>query len=229
MAGGQTSRWHLHHPRYVLFIALLLSAAATLSQIIPIRESLLLGFDVAVAGFALSCAKLWLHGDAHVLRREARDNDAGRGLLLMLTLLIGAIVLVTLATLVLERAMIGAEIISLLVISLLASWLFVNLIFAFHYARLYFDTDDRVEGGDRGGLQFPGTVTPVFSDFVNFAFVIGMTSQTADIAITSHHMRRVATLQGLFAFIFNLGILALTVNVLASGGAGPGLSPPSTP
>jgi len=51
---------------------------------------------------------------------------------------------------------------------------------------------------------------------VNFAFVIGMTCQTADISITSGAMRRVSTFHGLFAFAFNLGILALTVNVLAS-------------
>lgn len=220
MAGGHASVWHFHHPRYALFIALLVCAAAALSFILPLRESLLLGFDVAVAGFALSCRNLWLHGDAHVLRREASDNDAGRGLLLMLTLLIGSIVLVTLAMLVMARAQIGPETVVLLVVSLLASWLFVNLIFAFHYARLFFDTDGSGEGGDRGGLQFPGGATPMFSDFVNFAFVIGMTCQTADIAITSHHLRRIATLHGLFAFIFNLGILALTVNVLASGYAG---------
>jgi uncharacterized membrane protein len=51
---------------------------------------------------------------------------------------------------------------------------------------------------------------------VNFAFVIGMTCQTADIEISECAMRRVSTFHGLFAFAFNLGILALTVNVLAS-------------
>ena len=46
-------------------------------------------------------------------------------------------------------------------------------------------------------------------------FVLGMTCQTADIAITGQHMRRVATAHGYLAFIFNLGVLALAVNVVA--------------
>lgn len=215
MPGAGQRRFALRHPRYVLFVAVLLVAAPVLATVLTRREGLLLGFDVAVAVFLLSCVRLWRQGDAETLRRDASDNDAGRGLLLILTLLIGTVVLVTLAALVLDRADIGPGTIVLLVASLLACWLFVNLIFAFHYARLYFD-EPGPGRGDRGGLAFPGAGTPMFSDFVNFAFVIGMTSQTADIAITSPYVRRVATLHGLFAFVFNLGILALTVNVLAS-------------
>jgi len=43
-----------------------------------------------------------------------------------------------------------------------------------------------------------------------------MTCQTADINITSRPMRRLATIHGLFAFTFNLGVLAFTVNIVAS-------------
>lgn len=42
-----------------------------------------------------------------------------------------------------------------------------------------------------------------------------MTCQTSDVDVTSVAMRRVATGHGLIAFFFNLGVLALTVNVLA--------------
>ena len=101
----------------------------------------------------------------------------------------------------------------LLVSTLLASWTFANLVYAFHYARRYYSAGT---GGDYGGLDFPGDYEPAFADFVNFAFVIGMTCQTADITITHCAMRRISTFHGLFAFAFNLGILALTVNVLAS-------------
>ena len=220
MEDGTERSLHLRHPRYVLFLAILLLAAPLLSLVLPLRDSFLIGFDLAVTGFVLSCLRLWRGGEAHVLRREASSDDAGRGLLLVLTLVIGAIVLVTVATLVLERERIGTPEIVLLLISLFACWLFVNLIFAFHYARLYFDSISPGDERDRGGLGFPGDCSPVFADFVNFALVIGMTCQTADIAITSHHIRRVASLQGLFAFVFNLGVLALCVNVLASAHAG---------
>ena len=204
----------LRHPRYVLFLAILLVSGPLIALALPLFESLLLGFDLAVAGFIMSFVHLWHGGTAQVLRKEAAADDAGRVLLVLLSVLIAGIVLVALGMLVLASKQIGIAQFALVVVSLAACWLFVNLIHAFHYARLYFD---QREGGDRGGLEFPGSTTPDFSDFVNFAFVIGMTCQTADITITSRHIRRATTLHGLFAFVFNLGILALCVNVVASG------------
>jgi len=206
----------LRHPRYALFLAILLVSGPLLALVLPLSESLLLGFDLAVAGFVLSCVGLWRGGDADVLRAQARRDDAGRVLLLLLTVLISSIVLVALTMLGVAQDRVEPLIVVLLVASLLACWLFVNLIYAFHYAKLYFDQGDR---GDSGGLAFPEAHTPAFADFVNFAFVIGMTCQTADIAITSPAIRRVTTFHGLFAFGFNLGILALCVNIVASGGS----------
>jgi uncharacterized membrane protein len=46
--------------------------------------------------------------------------------------------------------------------------------------------------------------------------VLGATSQTSDVAITSKAIRRLAMLHGTFAFAFNTLLLALTVNVAAS-------------
>ena len=42
-----------------------------------------------------------------------------------------------------------------------------------------------------------------------------MTSQTADVAIASTRMRRLAMAQGMIAFAFNTTLLALTVNIAA--------------
>jgi uncharacterized membrane protein len=38
----------------------------------------------------------------------------------------------------------------------------------------------------------------------------------SDVAITSRSLRGVATMHGVLAFFFNLGILALTVNMLSN-------------
>jgi len=46
--------------------------------------------------------------------------------------------------------------------------------------------------------------------------VIGVACQTADIAITDKAMRRLSTLHSLVAFAFNMVIVALTINLLAS-------------
>jgi len=41
-----------------------------------------------------------------------------------------------------------------------------------------------------------------------------MTLQTSDVEIVSRRIRRVAIVQCLAAFVFNIGVLAFTINVL---------------
>ncbi|MGV2068458.1 MULTISPECIES: DUF1345 domain-containing protein [unclassified Agrobacterium] len=43
-----------------------------------------------------------------------------------------------------------------------------------------------------------------------------MTFQTSDITITGWHMRKVVLFQCMAAFIFNMGVLAFTINALGS-------------
>ena len=45
-----------------------------------------------------------------------------------------------------------------------------------------------------------------------------MTFQTSDVAITQSRIRAVAVLHSFAAFVFNIGVIAFTINVL--GGAG---------
>ncbi|AZI38383.1 DUF1345 domain-containing protein [Caenibius tardaugens NBRC 16725] len=200
------------HFRYIVFLAAFALAWWPLAAIMPTTGAVIAAFDVAVAVFVASCIPLWRSDSADAMRRRAKRDDAGQILLLLFTALITSVILVALGTLVMRKGALTPGEIVLLVTTLLACWTFVNLIYAFHYARQYYASH---AGEDRKGLDFPGGCTPNFSDFVNFAFVIGMTCQTADIDITSAHVRRVSTFHGLFAFAFNLGILALTVNVLA--------------
>jgi uncharacterized membrane protein len=95
-----------------------------------------------------------------------------------------------------------------------ASWFMVHLIFALHYAHGYYDRDD--EGAtDARGLRFPGEEEPDYWDFLHFAVIIGVASQTADIAISAKRLRRLNTVHALFSFCFNTVIVALTINLLA--------------
>jgi uncharacterized membrane protein len=93
------------------------------------------------------------------------------------------------------------------------SWLFVHASFAKHYAHEYFGPADG--GGIRKGLIFPGDEEPDFADFFHFALVIGVANQTADVQISAKPIRRVVTLHGVLAFVFNTVILALTINIVA--------------
>jgi uncharacterized membrane protein len=94
------------------------------------------------------------------------------------------------------------------------SWLFVHTSFAKHYAHDYYGPR---EEGIRKGLIFPGDPEgePDFADFFHFALVIGVAAQTADIQIAARAIRRVVTLHGVIAFVFNTVILALTINLAA--------------
>ncbi len=95
--------------------------------------------------------------------------------------------------------------------TLFLSWLFTNSVFALHYAHLYYLAN---EAGDRGGLAFPNTSEPSYWDFAYFSFTLGMTFQTSDVAITGSHMRKVVLTQSTAAFVFNIGVIAFTVNTI---------------
>jgi uncharacterized membrane protein len=97
--------------------------------------------------------------------------------------------------------------------ALLLSWLLIQTLFAFHYARLYYA---RPEPGKRhqGGLKFPDEGEPDYLDFAYYAFVIGMTSQVSDVAVMARHMRRVTLIHGVLAFVFNITILAMSINII---------------
>jgi len=95
----------------------------------------------------------------------------------------------------------------LVVTTITLSWMFVQVIFALHYAHEYYDTGD--EGG---GLVFPNDPHPEYWDFLYFSVVIGMTFQVSDVQVTSKPLRRLVMAHGLVAFVFNVALLALVVN-----------------
>lgn len=213
---GQSRAKQLSHPRYVMFFALLIAGMAALLTTYRFPLALVGSFDLAAGAFILSLLPVWFHSSPDSIRKTAARDDGGRTLLLALTAVMVAVVTVSVGTLLSDRGGMPRSGIAMIVMTLLIGWVFTNLVFAIHYAHVFYDTQP--SGEDRGGLDFPGNDLPDFADFVHFAFVIGMTCQTADIAMTRQIFRRVVTFHGLFAFIFNLGIMALMVNVIAGIG-----------
>jgi uncharacterized membrane protein len=101
------------------------------------------------------------------------------------------------------------------------AWTLVHCVFTLRYAHAYYDTDDN--GHDCGGLLFPDDaqkgpgeprLEPNYLDFAYFAFVLGMTAQTADVSISSRTIRGTALLHGLISFLFNTAIVALTIGTI---------------
>ena len=104
---------------------------------------------------------------------------------------------------------------TLTIVALTSSWLVIHTVFAFHYARRYY-RDERLQTGTKGGLAFPGGADPDYMDFAYYSFVVGMTSQVSDVQVTSPAMRRLTLVHGVLAFIFNIAVLALSINTIAS-------------
>jgi uncharacterized membrane protein len=88
-----------------------------------------------------------------------------------------------------------------------------------HYAHAYYRAEDPDERGRHGsGLNFPGEEDgePDLLDFAYFSFVIGMTFQVSDAAITSKLIRRLSLVHALLSFLFNTVSLALAINLASS-------------
>ena len=102
---------------------------------------------------------------------------------------------------------------TLTVVALTSSWVLIQTVFAFHYARRYYHDEKHTA---EGGLTFPGGADPDYMDFAYYSFVVGMTSQVSDVQVLSSNMRKLTLVHGVLAFIFNIAVLALSINIIGS-------------
>lgn len=203
----------LPHWRFLLFLGLLALAVPAVMVGLPWHDSIVGAFDLAAAGFLASVVRLWTRGTAQQMRARSSREDGGLVLLPVVAAAVTLVILIALALVLRARTALGFVDLGLVLFTLVLAWCFVNTVFALHYARIFYDRTDT--GADSGGLDFPGTPEPSFSDFCYFSFVIGMTFQVSDVAITAPYLRQVAMIHGILAFFYNLGVLALVINVLA--------------
>ena len=180
-----------------------------------IATRLLVSWDVGVGLYLILAVRMMAVAEVRHIRLRARLQDEGQFTILALTATaalasLGAIV----ALLGMSEANNRAPTHLLLgIVTILLSWTFTHIMFALHYAHEFYDEN----GGKGGGLLFPGDLRePDYWDFVYFSFVIGMTSQVSDVAITCRPIRHTVSVHGIISFIFNVTLLALTVNIAAS-------------
>jgi uncharacterized membrane protein len=178
-----------------------------------LASRLLVGWDLYVGLYLALVAHVMAVCDVSRIGERAAREDEGQVAILMLTV---SAALASLGAIVAE---LGSSVgsarrpshVVLAALTILLSWAFIHAIFALHYAHEFYDETDG------GGLAFPGSdPAPDYWDFVYFSFVIGMTSQVSDVAVTSKRIRRAVAAHGVVAFIFNAVLLALTVNIAAS-------------
>lgn len=205
--------------RFLVFLILfpLLAGALTLwKPDTGWRDAVSLAFDAATMVFLVSLYPLVRDSDPSAIRRHAAENDTNRALMLGITVLVTLVVMASISGELPGAQQHELAAMAKLVGTLLLTWLFANSVFALHYAHAFYSQDAK-HGGDTGGLEFLGTKTPDYLDFGYFAFTLGMTFQTSDVSITLRPLRRIALLHSMIAFIFNLGVIAFTINALSTG------------
>jgi uncharacterized membrane protein len=175
----------------------------------------LIGWDIGVGLYITLCAYMFSHCGREHIRYESSRQDEGRFLIPILTV---SAALASIAAILVElRTATGSAtrdpfILALAFGTILFSWAFIHTIFTLHYAHEYYSE----RRGRGGGLEFPGTEKPGYWDFAYFSLVIGMTAQVSDVMVSSSRIRQTVAAHGFVSFIFNVALLALTINIAAS-------------
>ena len=92
--------------------------------------------------------------------------------------------------------------------SVALSWLTIQAVYTFRYARLYFEEPE-------GGIEFQDAGSPDYLDFLYLALTIGMTFQVSDTNLTQKIIRRSLTGHALIGYVYNTVLVALTINTVA--------------
>ena len=214
--------WRIFTRRPHLVAAILTGVAVGLGLwLIPnaLRPSTraVFAWDAALAVFIASTLRMMCQCDETLIRSRAASHDEGQHFILILAVVAAFVSLLAIAAELSiakgEHGLAKGLRVALAFGTVLASWMFVQMIFALHYAHEFYG--DGGEGKSRRGLLFPDDDTPDYWDFLHFGAVIGVAAQTADVAFASKTMRRTGTVHCLVAFVFNTVVLALTINLLA--------------
>jgi uncharacterized membrane protein len=214
---------HRHLQRHMLNLSApqrLLAATAAAGVGWALLPSALLPVTRLIAAWNLFCvgtlALLWAgthQADAAHIRRMATRQDPGRTWTFVAVLVGSSASLLAVVVLLADLPRMAPREVTYHVVlsagAVTGAWLLVHSVFALRYAHIYFSENLATDPPDAlGGLDFPGAPPASYWDFAYFAFVVGTTAQTADVAISSTRMRRLVMLHGLLAFAFNTSIVA---------------------
>lgn len=190
-----------------------LVAAVLTSMVTTVALGLLLGWDLASLVYIAWVWSTIRDRDAQRTEQRATITDPDRTLtdLLLLSAAVASLIAVAF---VLVRAGQQHGIQELLrvglgLVSVVLSWALVHTVFMLRYAQLYY-------AGEQGGIDFNQADPPTYTDFAYLAFTIGMTFQVSDTPLRSKVIRRTALRHALLSYLFGTGILATTINLVAS-------------
>jgi uncharacterized membrane protein len=178
-----------------------------------VRIGVLVGWDAATAVYLVWLWVLIWPSDSDRTAQRATTNDPSRAVadLILLTAAVASLVAVGFVLTAAGSAQ-GAEQVLFVVLglaSVVLAWAMVHTVYTLRYARLYY-------GRTPGGVDFNDTAAPAYTDFAYLAFTVGMTFQVSDTSLQSNEFRRTALRHALLSFVFGTGILATSINLVAS-------------
>lgn len=201
-------------PRLLTAILVGSALAAAWPGMMSLQTRLLIGWNLVVWIY-LPLALWMMLGRAGSIDVQSRAQRLNEGVVTMLALAaLGALASMAAITLELQaaRQQHDPRYVLLALTTVAGSWLLLPVEFGIAYASRYHS------GGKAGhGLEFPGEDEgpPDYGDFLYFSITVAATSQTSDVCVSSRSMRRLVLVQSLLAFVFNTGVLALSINILA--------------
>jgi uncharacterized membrane protein len=188
------------------------------AEFFSFKTRLLVAWDTGASIYLGLAWAVIAKADAAMTRTRMRTQDQGAFVIFLTVVTSACASVVAIALLIAEvrdaPMWQRASHLGLAVLALVLSWLLIQTLFGFHYAHRYY-THTRDPDCEPKGLAFPGGHEPDFLDFAYFSFVVGMTSQTSDVAVTGRHMRRLTLIHGFLSFVFNIAILAMAINIIA--------------
>jgi uncharacterized membrane protein len=209
----EPGRWPLWRTEVVVAFAVGAVATGVLGALGPMSLRLLAGWDIMCLVYL---ALVWAsvsRMDARQTEVRATPTDPARPVadLLLLTASVASLVAVGFVLVRASREQGTPELLSVALSlgSVILSWALVHTIFMLRYAWLYYRGTD-------GGVNFNDPTPPDYLDFAYLAFTVGMTFQVSDTDLTDRAVRRTALRHALLAYLFGTGILATTVNLVAS-------------
>jgi uncharacterized membrane protein len=198
---------------FLVFVSIAVAGGAFACPHFGFSRGCMMAFDVASIAFSIACVPLFRRGPRE-MRQAAIRNDANRTFMLLLATVVTGIILTAVASELIHKGRPSPAHVVLVIGTLALCWLFSTLVFTLHYAHLYYMPNH--EGQDKGGLSFPDTKEPDYWDFAYFSSCLTMTFQTSDVDISTRAYRRIVMFHSLGAFVFNIGVIAFSINILGS-------------
>ncbi len=215
-------RWPLRFVRARPHLVLAIAFGVAVGLLLPgthawLRRALV-GWNGGAWLYLANMAWLMMRADHRKVREMARRQDQSAHAVLCMMLAGAVLSLYAIVSELARMGKVGGDEAALhygfTILTVIGSWLLVGVLFALHYAHLYYCSD---HGAGGPPLRFPEPdVEPNYWDFLYFSFTISIAVQTSDVAVATRPMRKLVLGQSVLAFFFNLVILGLSINIAAS-------------